>query len=133
MQYGIYYNTDTLHLQGALIHTALYTDTFTICLQADYNTDALQDALIHTALYAGSTYILQYRYSTFTGRLNTHVTSHFLINSIWALSFCLKSFFRLKSVIKSIRADYVGTRLASSLFYFHFLDNLTLMLHFLQF
>ena len=47
-----YYNTDTLHLQGALIHTALYTGT--------------------TYIYNTSTGRLQYRY--ITGRLNTYGT-----------------------------------------------------------
>ena len=55
-----YYNTDTLHLQGALILTVLYTGTTYI-----YNTstDTLQDALIHTALYAGKlTFTIQIQY-----------------------------------------------------------------------
>ena len=45
-----YYNTDTLHLQGALTHMALSQVqlTFTIHLQAEYNTDTLQGILIHT-------------------------------------------------------------------------------------
>ena len=47
-----YYDTDTLHLQGALIHTALYTDT--------------------TYIYNTSTGRLQYRY--ITERLNTYGT-----------------------------------------------------------
>ena len=87
----VYYNTDTLHLQGALIHTALYvgttyiynTSTGRLQYRYIYNTDTvhLQGALIHTALHVGTTYIyntstgrVQYRYSTFTGRLNTYGT-----------------------------------------------------------
>ena len=47
----VHYNTDAVHLQadynsdtlqGALIHTTLYT--FTMHLQADYNSGTLQDA-----------------------------------------------------------------------------------------
>ena len=42
----VYYNTDMLHLQGALIHTALYTGTTLI-----YNTstDRLQYRYIYRA------------------------------------------------------------------------------------
>ena len=79
MQYGIYYNTDTLHLQGALIHTALYADTTYI-----YNksTGRLQYRYITGRPNTYGTVRrpnlhLQYRYSTFTGRPNTYVSSHF--------------------------------------------------------
>ena len=71
------YNTDTVHLQDALIHTALYAGTTYI-----YNTDTvhLQGALIHTAPYTGTTYIYNastgnYNTDTFTGRLNTYTST----------------------------------------------------------
>ena len=63
------YNTDTVHLQGALIHTLLYMfyyNTDTVHLQADYNSDTLQDALINS----------QYRYSTLQGALYIFFFSH---------------------------------------------------------
>ena len=61
LQYRHIYNTDTVHLQGALIHTALYVIQliFTIHPQVDYNTDTvhLQGALIHTLLFISHTHI----------------------------------------------------------------------------
>ena len=118
-------------LQGALIHTGLHIS------QIHYITEHLNT---YGNIHRYNLH-LQYRYIISTGRLytdslhciigrlNTYVTLHFTY-SYWGhsyfffLVFDLDAFFLnfsfKKNLNKSIRADYVGTRLASSLFYSHF-------------